>query len=72
MADIKFTNDEVSVLRSVLSNIVIRKRTGEIGIIHGADRFVSTHLSLRKTERDLLNQVAIKLGLNKGLTENQS
>jgi hypothetical protein len=56
-------------MRVLLSKVAVRSRTGEVGIIHGANRFVSTHLCLSKAERALLGSVAVKLGLQKGVAE---
>lgn len=68
MAEVKLASDEVAVLRAVMSKLCIRGRTGELGIVHGADRFVSTQLTLKKLDRAVLNAVANKVGL-KGLAE---
>lgn len=68
MAEVKLTSDEVAVLRAAVSKLCIRGRTGELGIVHGADRFVSTQLILKKQDRTVLNAIANKVGL-KGLTE---
>ena len=42
--DIKLTVDEIEVLKLVLSDIVIQDRTGQIGVMHGVDCFVSLHI----------------------------
>jgi hypothetical protein len=63
MAEVKLTQEEVAVVRAVLSRVVIRERTGEIGILHGADRFVSSQLLLKAKERKALRAVASKMGL---------
>ena len=68
MAEAKLTSDEVAVLRAALSKLCIRGRTGELGIIHGADRFVSAQLILKKQDRAVLDAIAKKVGL-KGLAE---
>lgn len=59
--------DEAEMLRLILSKVVVEKRTGQIGIVHGADRFVSTHVVLKKDGRALLDRVARKVGLS-GIT----
>jgi hypothetical protein len=64
MPETKLTADEAQVLRGVLSALVIRTRTGELGIVHGAERFVSTQRTLKKAERDALDAAARKLGLS--------
>jgi len=63
VADVKLTSEEIAVLRSALSKFVIRGRTGELGVLHGLDRFVSTQLILKKSDRDTLNAIASKVGL---------
>jgi len=55
--------DEAELVRLILSKVVVEKRTGQVGIVHGADRFVSTQLVLKKDGRALLDRVARKLGL---------
>ncbi|HEY8668315.1 MAG TPA: hypothetical protein VIL86_16820 [Tepidisphaeraceae bacterium] len=57
-------DDEISALRTVLSQLVIRERTGEVGILHGLDRFVSTNVCLKKPQRAALDSALRKLGLN--------
>lgn len=69
MAEVKLTAEEASVLRLALANVAVRARTGELGIVHGADRFVSTNTCLRKPDREALNRVAAKLGLAAGIRE---
>lgn len=63
MAEVKLTSDEIAVLRSVLSKFAIRGRTGELGVVHGLDRFVSANLILKKSDREALNTIASKVGL---------
>lgn len=63
MAEVKLTPDEIAVLRCALSKLTVRGRTGELGILHGLDRFVSTQLILKKADRDALNSIASKVGL---------
>lgn len=66
MADVKLTSDEVALLRAALSKFVLRERTGEVGVLHGADRFVSTQLILKKPEREVLAGLAAKIGARIG------
>jgi hypothetical protein len=68
----KLTADEAAVLTTVLATLVVRPRTGEIGMVHGAERFVSTHISLKKVERDALDRAARKLGLTNGIAEHSA
>jgi hypothetical protein len=63
MADITLTSDEAKELRIALSTILVRERTGEIGITHGLERFVSTNITRRKPELAHLDAVARKIGL---------
>jgi hypothetical protein len=59
--------DEAEMLRLILSKVVVEKRTGQVGIVHGADRFVSTQVVLKKEGRALLDKLARKVGLS-GIT----
>ena len=68
VSEVRLTSEELEVLRRVLRACAIRRRTGEIGVVHGMNRFVSTHQVLRQQQRDTLNAVARKLGLN-GVTQ---
>jgi len=61
--DIKLSENELQLLRGVLSQFVIKDRTGELGILHGANRFVSTNISLKKEHRSTLSSAFEKLGL---------
>jgi hypothetical protein len=67
MAEIKITDDETQALRAILSCLVLRDRTGELGLLHGADRFVSSQRTFTKPERAVIQAVAKKLGLSSGL-----
>lgn len=68
MAETKLSDEEIDVLRTVLRVIVVRQRTGELGIKHGMDRFVSTHCTLRKQQRQTLDSVARKIGISDGIS----
>jgi hypothetical protein len=68
MADVRLTSEEVQALRTALSALVVKARTGELGLLHGADRFVSSQRIFKKAERDALDAAARKLGLS-GLAE---
>jgi hypothetical protein len=57
------TDEEVAVLREVLSRVVVQQRTGRIGVIHGMERFVSIDLLLKKPQRLVLESAARKLGV---------
>jgi hypothetical protein len=71
MAEVRLTPDEANALRSALSTLVVKARTGELGLLHGADRFVSSQRIFKKAERDALDAAARKLGLA-GLAEYRS
>ena len=64
MAETRLTAEEADAVRMVLSSMVVKRRTGELGIMHGAERFVSTQRILKKADRDALNAAARKLGLD--------
>ena len=64
MSDVKLSPDEVQALRALLSTLVIRDRTGELGVMHGMARFVSTQRTFAKAERVVLDAAARKLGLS--------
>src|SRR5205085_1231233 len=66
MTDVKLSPEELAVLRSVLGAIVVKTRTGEVGVTHGMDRFVSSMVILRRRERDALDSALKKLGLGNG------
>ncbi len=67
MPEVKLTSEEAQVLRAALSVLFVKTRTGELGITHGADRFVSTQRILKRPDRDALDSVARKVGLSGGL-----
>ncbi len=67
MAEIKITDDETQALRAMLSVLVLQDRTGALGLLHGADRFVSSQRTFTKPERAVIQSVAKKLGLSSGL-----
>jgi len=67
MADARLSPDELALLRAVLGQIVVRRRTGEVGILHGLERFVSTNLCLKKKDQAVLDTAAAKLGLASGV-----
>lgn len=67
MADLKLSSEELEVLRAVTAPLAIKSRTGELGILHGMERFVSTQVILKKKELDVLDSLAKKLGLSSGM-----
>jgi hypothetical protein len=63
MPEVKLTPEEAEVLRAAVSTLVVKNRSGELGIMHGANRFIATQRIFRKPERELLDAAARKLGL---------
>jgi hypothetical protein len=62
--EIKINDNEVNLLRKVLNNSAVKARTGEIGIMHGADRFVSSNTILKKEEIEHYDKLLNKIGLS--------
>ena len=62
--EIKLTQEEVDTLKPIISKLCIRRRTGELGILHGLDRFVSLQIILKKLNIEVLENIAKKVGLN--------
>jgi hypothetical protein len=67
MVELKLTPEEATALQRVLQAVAIRERTGEIGVIHGLERFVSTQVTLKRHDLELLDSIARKVGLVQGL-----
>lgn len=61
--NLHLNKEEAELLQTILSVFVIKDRTGEIGIVHGANRFISTHICLKKDQRNTIKSVYKKLGL---------
>ena len=57
---------ESVVLARAVRHLVVRARTGELGIVHGAERFVSTNDCFRKEDLKNLESALRKLGLSLG------
>jgi hypothetical protein len=74
MAEVRLTDEEAQALRRALQAFVARTRTGELGIMHGLDRFVSNQTTFRRPDLESLDSAARKLGLSAGVrrTEKQS
>ncbi len=60
--------EEANAVADALRQLVISDRTGELGILHGMDRFVGTGVALKKPEREQLNAGARKIGLAGGIS----
>jgi hypothetical protein len=69
MTETELSKEESEILKTVLGKLTIKKRTGKIGILHGMDRFVSTHLCLNKKEIEWLASAVAKIGLKSGIKE---
>ena len=61
--EIKFTDAEIQMLKLILSKMAIQENTGAIGVIHGLDRFISLDISLKKKEKEQIDNIAHKLKL---------
>lgn len=59
-ADVTLTRHEKALLKLILSRMVIRRRTGELGIKHGMGRFVATDLVLSEPARKVLLSLLAK------------
>lgn len=67
--EIKLTESEATLLHSILGRLVMRSRTGEVGFMHGDNRFVSMQLRLKREIKPLLNELAKKVSLSAGVRE---
>ena len=67
MSDTQLSSEELQILRAALAPLVVKIRTGELGILHGMERFVSTQVILKKKDLDVLDSAAKKLGLGDGI-----
>ncbi|HRH42482.1 MAG TPA: hypothetical protein PKY82_12720 [Pyrinomonadaceae bacterium] len=67
MADVKISSEELELLRVIMSPLVIKSGTGELGINHGMDRFISSQVILKKKDLELLDYLAKKVGLSNGI-----
>lgn len=67
MAELNVSEDETQALRAILSCLVVRDRTGEPGLPHGADRVVSSQRTFTKPERAVIESLAKKAGLDSDL-----
>ena len=67
--EIKLNDQEIEILRTLFKAQTIKKRTGELGIIHGMERFISTQVALKKPHLQTLDQIAQKIGLNGGINK---
>ena len=60
---IKLESNEIEILHTLLKEFVIKDLTGELGFVHGSDRFVSTNICLKKQHRRELKELYLKLGI---------
>ena len=63
MPQVTLNAPESNTLARAVRHLVIHSRTGELGIMHGADRFVSTHDCFRKADLEQLELAVKKLGI---------
>ena len=63
MSQVILSESEAKSLARALRHLVVRSRTGELGILHGKDRFVSTQDSFRKPDLTALESAIGKLGV---------
>lgn len=65
--EVKLTEDEIAILRLVLSALSVKARTGELGVMH-AGRFISVQdgraVILKREDKNTLDRVARRLGIN--------
>ena len=61
------STEESEIIKTLISSFTLRKRTGEIGIMHGLERFISTHKTFKKQKVDTLDAVFKKFGLTNGI-----
>lgn len=52
--------EEYEVLQLILNRLALQRRTGELGIIHGANRFVGTAICIRKPAVEALHKLCAK------------
>jgi hypothetical protein len=63
MSEVRLTDEEAQQLRRALQVSAVRTRTGELGIMHGLARFVSTQSIFKRPDLANLDSAARKLGL---------
>ena len=71
MSRYELRSDEIDALRVVLQAITVSKPAGEIGVVHGPDRFVSSRCGLSPSAVDCLDRLAKKLDVPGGLRTTQ-
>lgn len=64
MPQVILNDSESRVLARAVRHFVVESRTGQLGITHGADRFVGTDDCFRKADLEQLESVFTKLGIN--------
>lgn len=64
--------DEVTALRAVLAAIVVSEPSGEIGVIHGNGRFVTSRHGMSAESRKAIDGLARKLGQGSGVARVRS
>lgn len=59
--------DEVAALRTLLAAIVVDEPSGQIGVVHGNGRFVTSRHGLSPESRKALDALARKVGHASGV-----
>jgi hypothetical protein len=67
VAEVRLTDEERQVLRRALQALAVRARTGELGLLHGLDRFVSSQGIFKRSDLASLDSTARKVGLSGGV-----
>jgi hypothetical protein len=67
MGQYELRPEEVAALRVVLQAITVERPSGEIGVVHGPGRFVTSRYGLSKAAVSSLEQLARKLDVPGGL-----
>ena len=63
----KFTDDELQAIQFSLGALVVQCLAGQLGIMRGANRFISLCIALKKSDPAFLNSAYRKWGLGNGL-----
>lgn len=67
MKEVKLSEDEYQAIQTALRELVVKGWTGELGMMHGANRFISTNICLKKQHRAIFDSACRKFGLGSGI-----
>jgi hypothetical protein len=67
MGQYELRPEEVSALRVILQAIAVAQPSGEIGVVHGPDRFVTSRYGLDASSLKGIEQLARKLDVPGGI-----